>query len=73
MKVVYHFLGETGWSTVVEKIPGFMLERNFVFCACICLGIFMELLVYPVTVLSLYAKDAGFSHMYTELKTARVM
>ena len=34
----------------------------------------MQLLVYPVTVFfSWYARDAGFSHMYTELKTAFIM
>ena len=34
----------------------------------------MQLLVYPVIVFfSWYARDAGFSHMYTELKTAFVM
>ena len=34
----------------------------------------MQLLVYPVIVFfSWYARDAGFSHMYTELKTAFIM
>ena len=32
----------------------------------------MQLLVYPVIVF-FSARDAGFSHMYTELKTAFVM
>ena len=34
----------------------------------------MQLLVYPATVFfSWYARDAGFSHMYTEFKTAFAM
>ena len=54
--------------------PGFLLEINFAFCACICLSFFlMQLSVYPVTVfLSWYATDAG-SHIDTELKTVFVM
>ena len=41
----------------------------------ICLSFFlMQLLVYPATVFfSWYARDAGFSHMYTEFKTAFAM
>ena len=34
----------------------------------------MQLLVYPATVFfSWYARDAGFSHMYIEFKTAFAM
>ena len=33
----------------------------------------MQLLVYPVTFFSWYARDAGFSHMNTEMKNDIVM
>ena len=54
--------------------PGFLLEINFVFCACICLSFFYAIIGLSCNCFFYwYARDAGFSHMYTELKTAFVM
>ena len=51
-----------------------MLEINFVFVLAFAqVFFFMQLLVYPLTFFSWYARDVGFSHMNTELKKAFVM
>ena len=51
-----------------------MLEINFVFVLVFAqVFFFMQLLVYPLTFFSCYARDVGFSHMNTELKTAFFM
>ena len=42
-----------------------LLERNFVFCACICLSKFFYAIIglSCKCFLSWYARDAGFSHV----------
>ena len=40
-----------------------MLEVNFVFCACICLSFFMQLLISPVTVFSPGMPEMQVSHI----------
>ena len=56
------------------RSPGLSVGNKLCFL-CLHLPKFflMQLLVYPATVFSRYARDAGFSHMYTELKTAFIM
>ena len=44
-----------------------MLEVNLVFCACICLSFFYAIVDFSCNCFfSWYARDAGFSHMYSE-------
>ena len=52
--------------------PGFLLEVNFAFCACVYLSFFYAIIDFSCSCFFWYARDANFSHMYTELKTAFV-
>ena len=77
-------LSFANWSFLTELFSNNSAKRDWInsryvgnklcFCACICPSFFfMQLLVYPLTFFSWYARDVGFSHMNTELKKAFVM
>ena len=50
---------------------GFLLERNFVLNACSYLIFYA--IVLSCNCLSCYARDAGFSHMYTESRKQHLL